>query len=189
MRNIISFKNKRSLILVLFLIGCLSYIGYIQLKNTPCPEYPVAIPDSPEFIKTVWPAPESEIQFACYVGCYIRKYPTLISPHSDSCVNVYIVPTRKFFDIELHYQELNPDKEFPPFEDRVSLYVDGKQRHTILTRPMGALPLDGDINSGLELWYWFGSHPLLFPGDHNARVVIELKNGEVFEYEWRFKIK
>lgn len=183
MKNIISPKNTRLLIIALLLIGGLSYFGYAKIVNAPCPEYPDKIVDAPEFIRTVWPPPESEIRFACYVGCYIKKYPTVLSPHLDSCINVYIVPTKKFFDIEL-----NTGKENSSFEDRVSLYIDGKQRSKTLTRPMGALPLDGNTNN-LEAWYWFGSRILLFPGEHNAKVVVELKNGEVLEYEWHFKIR
>ena len=107
----------------------------------------------------------------------------------ESSVTVAMIPIKSFKSQEVDYQEAHPEEVFPPFEDRVSLYVDEKQVKTgVQIAGSDSTPYGDRFPNELEYLYVFKSYPLLFPGDHKAKVVILLKNGQIAEYEWRFKI-
>jgi hypothetical protein len=107
----------------------------------------------------------------------------------ESSVSVSMIPKKSFKSQEVDYQEAHPKEVFPPFEDRVSLYVDEKKVKTgAQIAGSDSTPYGDRFPNELEYLYVFKSYPLLFPGNHKAKIVIALKNGEVAEYDWRFKI-
>lgn len=169
-------RNKVIVVLGSFLFVCLG------LVFTPCPANQNQL-NVPAYIESLWPPPESETWF----GCYVKRY-LLVLP-SGTGVGLTI-DTANIWELEI----LQPSSgELSPFQDRVFLYVDGEQ-----------VPLNRQAEGGgsrfitvnnqyvdLELagWYFFGSSRFLSLGDHLAKVVIFTKSGETLEYEWRFKIK
>lgn len=173
-----SSKIIQVLTIAFFLLGCLILANY-WLKMASCPEDPKRIPES---IDAMWPPPNSEIEFRCYMKKKLRSF--------EGSVTIVMIPINSFKSQEVDYQETHPNEVFPPFEDRVSLYVDERQVKTgVQIAGSDSTPYGDRFPNELEYLYVFKSFPLLFPGDHRARVVIALKNGEIFEYEWRFKIK
>lgn len=176
-----SSKSIQVLTIAVFLLGCLILTNY-WLKMASCHEYPEKIADAPEYIDTIWPPPNSEIEFRCYMKKKLRSL--------EGSVTIAMIPINSFKSQEVDYQETHPNEVFPPFEERVSLYVDEKKVKTgVQIAGSDSTPNGDRFPNELEYWYVFKSFPLLFPGNHKARVVIALKNGEIFEYEWRFKIK
>lgn len=179
-----SFTTARLLTISFLLFGFLLCFRYIYLKDTPCPNYSERISDAPEYITAVWPLPNAEIEFRCYI-----RYKLSFSRNLESSINVAMIPITSFKSQEVDYQEAHPKEVFPPFEDRVSLYVDEKQVKTgVQIAGSDSTPYGDRFPNELEYLYVFKSYPLLFPGDHRAKIVIVLKNGDIAEYEWRFKI-
>ncbi len=177
-------KDKRAIIIAIFLIGCLAVISYIWFPNTLCPSYAERLSDAPEYIAAVWPLPNAEIEFRCYI-----RYKLSFSMNLESSVSVAMIPQNSFKSQEIDYQEAHPNEVFSPFEDRVSLYVDEKKLKTgVQIAGSDSTPNGDRFPNELEYVYIFKSYPLLFPGDHESKVLITLRNGEIVEYHWYFRI-
>ena len=186
MRNITPPKILRALTIASFLLGSLILISHVWFMNASCPDYAERISGAPEYIATVWPLPNSEIEFRCYMKKELRSFMSI-----EGNVTIAMIPIKSFKSQEVDYQEAHPNEVFAPFEKRVALYVDEKKVKTgVQIAGSDSLPTGGDrFPNELQYLYVFKSYPLLFPGAHKAKVVLALKNGEVFDYEWRFKIK
>ncbi len=88
-------------------------------------------------------------------------------------------------------QYYSKQEELLPFEDRVSLYIDGRlipnaTKHTHIPELSAMLipnaAPDVTIGSSYNItWY-----PELAFGKHNAKIVIKTLPGKVIEYEWKF---
>jgi hypothetical protein len=184
LRKIRRLRGKRAIIIALFLIVCLAFFSYFLLPNTQCPIYSEAVSNAPEYITVVWPLPNADIEFRCYIS-----YRWSFSMNLESSVSIAMIPKNSFKSEEIDYQEAHPNDVFPPFEDRVSLYVDEKKVKTgVQIAGSDSTPYGDRFPIELEYLYIFKSYPFLFPGDHTSKILITLKNGEIVEYHWHFRI-
>jgi hypothetical protein len=148
----------------------------------PCAAYSTDL-NKPDYIENLWPPPQTETR----LGCYIKRY-LLIAPQGTG-VGVTI-DTQKIMDLE----ELDlTHNDIQPFQNRFSLYVDGKQV-SLDRRAEGGGTLFTTNNGeyiDLELagWYFFGSSHFVAFGDHVAKIVMITEAGKALEYEWRFTIR
>ncbi len=180
-------RTRRGIQLLLF-VAVLGWIGgSVWLMEPRCPPSPVAY--LPGFVEQVSPPPEAEISFRCYTQKILHARMTFMGggqiPDGGIAVNV---STADFAARETPGPYVEVVRSF---NDRVTLYLDGRKLLKgiyydslvgvlIGTHPGDMAPLSSD--------YTFASFPILFPGDHNARIVIVPASGESLEYEWHFRI-
>ena len=184
-------KTKRSINKALVsLFGMLS-LCLICFTVAPIPvSYWTKPLDAPEYIESVWPPPDSQIWNAYYE---LSRY-NGVAGLKQAGINVAFTPT-----IDIALMERVPENSglVPvPLLERTFLYVDGMRisndLRTTLDNIAGMLPSVGDDGWKylmISSEYSISWRPPLSTGKHTAKFVVETASGEVFEYEWEFRIR
>jgi hypothetical protein len=184
--------NSRSksiiLIVVISLLTTCIWISFI-----PCQDLVQASSDKPFYIDEVWPPAGTRISFICYAKKTLTGFllpkpslweenATILSP--DGGVAVTIFP-------DTLIKEMSGKN--PSFPNRVFIYVDGKEIDTVAL-DKGTITIKANTVEEFKnyvyvpKWYYFGSYPVLFPGEHMAQFVILKKDGTTLKYEWTFMV-
>lgn len=165
-------------------------IIYIAIDGRACPK-PVtlngAVNGMPDFVSYVWPLPETTISSICYFKSRyisplrIQERGISVELHPASIINLEITPINNKLD--------------QPFRERVNLYVDGNlisnTSRVIFDDGVGiGIMKDGKtyLVPDISREYIFSWTPFLMPGNHKAKIVVNTRSGNPFEYQWNFLV-
>jgi hypothetical protein len=141
------------------------------------------VDDIPSFIGGYWPTKTEKLTLPCY-------FLTADTLSLRRGVGVSLVT----LDIAKYEVSENNDSNSKPFTDRVSLYVDGDRvadSSKVVVDNITEVFFMKDGNEyfpGISSGYEISWTPLLLPGVHIAKVEIQTKSGELFEFDWRFTV-
>lgn len=157
--------------------------------------------DPVQFIHSAWP--QERIRLGCYYRTFLpfdswdistERYLNRgvgVSINGLAMENFDFPPAGQ--EIDLSDIMLCADRSRKnPLEDRVYLYIDGRKLPDSSFRRVnyfgGQLIIYLEANSGIPAALDVDWYPLLFFGDHTAKVVIETLMGATLEYEWHFTV-
>ncbi len=139
--------------------------------------------NAPSFVVSYWPAETEQTTLNCYILTTSKLMPR-------RGVGIQL-ETLDIAEYEITREGSNFLK---PFKDRVRLYVDGETVSDVSKMTwdniVGVIAIKDGIQypTGMSSGYEISWTPILLPGKHTAKVEIQTKSGEVFEFEWYFTI-
>lgn len=157
---------------------------------TPCPKSQDAKVDAPAYIDvgSLWPPPHSEILMGCYAKRYIASPITFFPSNAAISVKILTLPI-----LDLEKIQQSDEKDYAPFYERVSLYIDNKILTITSVSEGGGIGYGDESGNNffpdLAAGYTFGASVFLWPGDHTARIEIITLSEQILKFEWDFTIK
>ena len=176
-------KSTRSKIIIVIVVGLLVLCYKIFL---PCPflSSPADKINAPPYINFIWPPTNSKAALGCYKIISLLNWPVNLPEGRGVGVTISVADV-------LHLETSYEYEHKKPFEDRVSLYVDGQlipNDSTRLVNQYGSMLDKNFVASVLASHYEISWFPSLSIGKHVAKIVIEAPFGKTLEYEWQFTI-